>query len=240
MFPRSASAALGLLSVLVVSIFTQSAHAERYVEPRVSLGVSELFDIEQVGIGTGAQIGRFLDGGLIEDDTEDITAGIAIAAGWRTGRWSLEAELGWRYRTDWDVAITTPSINSITNVQSNVGTTTLMFNAERRWQLTERWSLNVGLGAGLAHKHIDSDYIERAVPNLRGERKFNTSDDRFDLAVSGNAGLSRPIGKRWRLSVRYRYIDFGDLEIDGWQQRDARLRAGYTSHEILVGFSRRL
>lgn len=232
-FVTAAAAAVALLAGL-------PAAADRYVEPRVSLGLSELFDIEQSGIGTGARIGRFTDGALVENDADDLTAGVAIAAGWQVDAWSLEAELGWRYRTDWDVAITTPSISSITNVHTNVGTTTAMLNTERRWRVNERWVLNVGLGVGIAYTHLDSDYIERAVPGSRGERRFNVTDDRFDLAVSGNAGLTRQLGTRWQLSLRYRYIDFGDLEIDGWAQRSGRLRAGYTSHELLVGLSRPL
>ena len=77
-----------------------------------------------------------------------------------------------------------------------------------------------------------SDYIERAVSGVRPERRFERSDTKTSAAWSLFAGVSRAIGQRWRLGLRYRYIDLGELRAGPFEARPVTLRADHRAHEL--------
>ncbi len=205
---------------------------------KASIGDVEIDGISQTGIGTGAPIGGWIDGQLEDTAFDDYTAGFGVSFGRRVGNWHLEAEFIYRYRTDWDLVAPTPSIQTITNVFSNVETNTLMLNLARRGVINQHWSWELGGGIGLVHNDIEGDYIEREVPGIAPERVFK--DTRSDTEFSYNvfAGVTRALSGPWTLNIRYRYIDLGDLEIGPFPSRAARASGEHSSQELQFSLER--
>ncbi len=189
-------------------------------------------------IGTGVIINGERDGQLEEDEINDYSAGIGMSFGRRIGYWQIAAEYVYRYRTDWDVVVATPAIQSITNVFSNVETHTLLLNAARRGVLTRNWSWELGAGIGLVHHALDSQYIEREVPGVRGELIFEDTSRNSDFSYNVFAGITRDLGRSWTLNMRTRYIDMGDLEAGPFPQRPARLSARQNAVELQFSIER--
>ena len=137
------------------------------VVPKIGVGEVSIENIRHDGtIGTGEIIGGELDGQIREGSVRDHPWGIGGSLVRRFGNWDVEAELMWRFRTDWDIAVATPSIQTITNVFTNIETTTLMFNVIRHGRINRRWSWEAGGGLGWVLTRMDSEYIEREVPDI--------------------------------------------------------------------------
>jgi len=86
---------------------------EWFVGLKASLGEDTIDSISAGGtIGTGMMIGNEIDGQIADDEVDDYTAGVGFSAGRRFGNWTVEGEYIYRYRTDWDIAASTPSITS--------------------------------------------------------------------------------------------------------------------------------
>lgn len=185
-------------------------------------------------LGTGERIGIDIDGELKQRRTKDVTAGAGAGISRRFGPWLLEAEFVWRYRTDWDATAPTPTIQAITNIFTNAQTSTLMLNAGRSEPFGTHWLWEAGLGAGAVWNRMRSDYIERAVFGVRPERRFERSDTKTSVAWNLFAGVSRAVGQRWRLGLRYRYIDLGNLRAGPFETRPVILRADHRAHELQV------
>jgi len=239
------SATLAVLYFAAGFFSSANAHAagdgEWFGAAKVSLGDVTIDGVGQGGtIGTGQLINGQIDGRLEDTQTDDYTAGIAFAVGRRMGNWQVEAEYTWRYRTDWDVVAATDSIQTITNVFSNVETGSLMLNLARRGVISEHWSWEIGAGAGLVYNSVEATYIERAVPGIRDEMRFK--DDSTESSFSYNAfvGVTRALRGPWTLNVRYRYIDLGELKAGPFPQRTARLSADHTSNELQFSLERDL
>ncbi len=216
-----------------------ASDAEWYGAVKASISEDTIDSIGQRGIGTGAVIGGEVDGALADSEIDDYTAGIAIAVGRRTGYWNVELEYTYRYRTDFDIAASTPSINTITNVFSDVQTNSLMLNAARRGSLSQFWSWEVGAGIGLVSKDLDSDYIERATPTV-AERRFSDSSSETDFSYSVFAGVTRELSNPWTLNLRLRYIDLGELEAGPFPSRAATVSADQSAIEMQFSLERDL
>ncbi|MYF11914.1 MAG: porin family protein [Gammaproteobacteria bacterium] len=205
---------------------------------KLNAGFTTMSGITHRGtLGTGERIGIDIDGEIERHRTEDVTAGVGASLGRRFGPWLLEAEYVWRYRTDWDATAPTPTIQAITNVFTNVRTSTLMLNAGRTGPFSARWLWEAGLGAGAVWNRMRSDYIERAVSGVRPERRFKRADTKTSLAWNLFAGISRAVGQRWRLGLRYRYIDLGELRAGPFEARPARLFANQGAHELQLALT---
>ena len=186
--------------------------------------------MSQQGIGTGAVIGGQIDGALEDDEIDDHTAGVGIAIGRRIGYWNIEAEFIYRYRTDWDIVTSTPSIQTITNVFTNVETNSLMLNIARRGSISQYWSWEVGAGIGIVDKELDSEYIERATPTTP-EAKFKNSSSDTDFSYAAFIGITRDLGGPWTFNSRLRYIDLGELDAGPFPNRTARVDGKHTALE---------
>ena len=210
-----------------------------FAAAKASIGDASIDKITHNGtIGTGALIGGQIDGQLEDKTFDDYTAGLGFALGKRMGNWLVEAEYTYRYRTDWDVVARTHSIQTITNVFSNVETNTLMLNAARRGVINQHWSWELGVGIGLVSNDIDADYIEREVPGIRGEMVFNDDSGETDFSYSLFGGVTRDLGGPWTLNLRYRYIDLGELEAGPFPSRAGRVEGEHTSQELQLSLER--
>lgn len=201
-------------------------------------------DVSMENISTGGTIGNGMiingerDGQLEEDQINDYSGGIGLSFGRRIGFWQIAAEYVYRYRTDWDVVVATPAIQTITNVFSNVETHTLLLNAARRGVINRNWSWELGAGIGFVHHQLDSEYIEREVPGIRGQLLFEDSSRNSDFSYNVFAGITRDLGRSWTLNMRTRYIDMGDLKAGPFPQRPARLSAEQNAVELQFSIER--
>ena len=221
------------LAALTFLLAVPAEGADWQAAIKLNAGFAAMSGVTDRGtLGTGERIGIDIDGELKQRRTEDVTAGAGAGIGRRFGPWLLEAEYIWRYRTDWDATAPTPTIQAITNIFTNVQTSTLMLNAARTGPFGGHWHWEAGLGAGAVWNRMRSDYIERAVSGVRSERRFERSNTKTGLAWNGFAGLSRAIGQRWRLGLRYRYIDLGELRAGPFETRPARVSADHSAHEL--------
>ena len=215
-----------------------ASNHEWFAAVKLSLGEATVDGISHGGtIGTGALINGEIDGQIEDEKIYDYTAGFGFAVGKRVGNWTYEAEYVNRYRTDWDVASTTPSIQTITNVFSDTKTQTLMLNIIRRGVISRDWSWELGAGVGLIVNDIEASYIERAT-GLNPEMKFSDDSRETDFTYNVLAGVTRDLGGPWALNIRYRYIGLGELKTGPFPSRTARLSADHTSHEIQFALER--
>ena len=226
--------------VLVFSAAPASAKtdAEWFGAVKASIGEVTIDSISTNGIGTGATIGGIVDGTLEDDEVDDYTAGLGFAFGRRFGYWQIEGEYVWRYRTDWDIVAATPSIQTITNIFSNVETNSLLLNLTRRGPINEHWSWEMGAGIGWVTNDIESDYVEREVPGIRAELKVKDDDSTSDFSYNVFGGVTRELGGPWTLNLRMRYIDLGELETGPFPSRAARASADHTSIEMMFTLER--
>lgn len=232
-------AALGT-AVLFLFFFALTAHAQRaldanqwYVAIKASIGDATIDHITHHGtIGTGARIDNFIDGQIAHEKIGDYTAGTGIAIGKRMGYWNFSAEYIWRYRTDWDIVAPTPSISTVTNIFSNVETTTLLINVAQRRPFTSKWSWELGAGLGLVMNDLETEFIEREAPGISPELIFNDKSRKTDFSYNIYAGITRELIGPWSLSLRYRYIHLGELRAGPFPGRAVRLASDHTSQEL--------
>jgi len=230
------------LSILLVALLPQAVMAVQdpanFFAIKTSIGDVTMDNVNHDNtIGTGLIIGNDVDGQLKETTLDDYTAGIGLTFGRHLGAWTVEGELVWRYRTDWDLVAPTPSIATITNIFSNVETTTLMFNFLRRKTIGKNWSLEAGVGIGIVHNTIEAQYIERA-SNISPELSFKDDTQETDFSYNFFLGLVRPINQSWSVNIRYRYIDLGELKAGPFAERQGLIEGDHTSNELQLSFER--
>ena len=191
-------------------------------------------------VGTGTVINGQLDGAVRDPRTEDYTGAVNFTlARYLKPTWRVETSYQYRYRSDWDVALTTPSLQTITNLFSNIRTHTLAASLIYEHTLPHNWRWQAGAGFGWSLHRWESEYLERAVPGIRSEFRSTTDDHSNSFAWHVVMGASRPFtgfaGREWHLQFRYRYVDFAKVELGDFRDRAATGQATYTSHEILLG-----
>ena len=224
----------------VVPAFAEELTSDRwYGAVRASIAHVDIEDVSDNGtLGTGQMIGIDIDGQLKDDATDDYSAGIAVALGRRMGNWLIEGEYAYRPRTDWDMVAPTPTIQTITNVFSNVETSTFMLNVARRGVLSQYWSWELGVGAGVIRNEFETDYIEREVPGVRPQMSFTDKSTEREFTYNLFAGVTRALRGAWTLNVRYRYLPLGDFEAGPFPSRAVRLSADANAQEILFSIER--
>ena len=233
-----------LFTSLFSILFTMESIAndkDWYVSGRFSFGRALMEEITHKGtIGTGEAVGNDFDGSLAHDNIHDGTAGIGLAVGRSIGQWDIETEFIWRYRPDWDIAATTYSLQAITNVFTNVGTSTLLFNATRRFPINANWTWELGAGIGLVVNQMEGEYIEREVPGVRPQVVFDDENTTTDFSWNLIASVSRRLSDDWSVKFRYRYIDLGDLHVGPFTPRPGEVFAEQMSHDFVLSIDRRL
>ena len=228
---------------LVVGLCAPLCQAELpatwYTAIKASIGEVRIDDVtDNNTIGTGMVINGLVDGALRDEELDDYTAGLGIAVGRRVGRWAIEGEWVYRYRTDFDNAALTPSIGTVTNVFANVQTHSLLLNVIRRGVLSERWSWELGAGLGAVYNDVDADFIERARQVGGADFKVSDSNRSTDVAFNVLAGVVHDLRGPWALNVRYRYITLGDLTAGPFPTRAAVIDGEHRAHELQFSFER--
>ncbi|MCZ6618395.1 MAG: outer membrane beta-barrel protein [Gammaproteobacteria bacterium] len=225
--------------IIALGITYETLADDWYAAAKISGGYATTDDITDKGsIGTGLPINGIIDGEIVEDDFDDYVYGLGVSIGRRMNYWALEAELIWRYRSDWDLTVPTPAIQTITNIFTNIETTTVMVNVIRRSPINEHWSWEAGAGVGIAHNILESDYIEREVPGVTPELTFEDTSKSNEFTWNLLLGVTRDLGGPWTINARYRYIDFGDLEAGPYPMRNSRVFGTWSSHEIQLSIER--
>ena len=79
-------------------------------------GTAILDRIEGSGVGTGQIVEEQIDGRLKQGRIDDIVAGISAGIERSFGKYAIGLDASFRYRTDWDLAAPTPSLQTITNI----------------------------------------------------------------------------------------------------------------------------
>ncbi|MBM4205864.1 MAG: hypothetical protein FJ194_17230 [Gammaproteobacteria bacterium] len=227
----------------VLFVITTSVHAEDlqwYTGVSSSVGRMLMEDNSHGNtIGTGQNIGGIVDGALVEDDVRDWSNGLGASVGVESGAWRAEVEGIWRYRSDWDVSAITPSIGTVTNIFTNLSTTTLMLNGMRRGAFAGNWYWEAGAGIGIVRKKFAAEYIERAQSRSQPDLIIDSNRTLHDFAWQVFAGLAWQFGDHWALHSRYRYMDLGELETASFRGRSARVTGDLASHELTIGFQYR-
>ena len=221
-----------------VSCASSAAHGQwqLYLEP--FYGTAIIDQIESSGIGTDEMLEGVIDGRLREGRLDDGVAGLGVRLERQFGRWQTGANFNWRYRTDWDLTARTPSIQSITNIFSNVESRSITLFAGRIWQRgASRYAIDAGLG--LVRNRIESEYLEREVPGIRGQRRFETKNTPRDLSWDVTLSWHRRLNENWLLGARYRFADLGDFKIGRLAERPARASARHRSHDLVLSIGRR-
>ncbi len=222
-------------------VWTVQARADDwFVGVHTGVGIANFDNIDDSGtIGTGEMIGDDIDGDVPSDEEDEGVAYVGISVGRTFGAWAIETDLSWRYRADWDVSIPTPSIGSITNVQTDVETTSLLLNLTRSQPLRGRWSWQMGGGIGVAFQDLSSKYVERAVPGVRPREAFRDHEDSAEFAWNLMLGVAGDLSERWRFHATYRYVDLGEVAVGPYRERDAELEADHRAHELTFSLTRR-
>lgn len=227
-----------LVSSLAVSacIWSSNSRAEQdqwFTAGTLSIGAADLHNSSSRGtLGTGQLIDGYVDGRLKNSREVDSSAGIGTSIGVNRAAWTLEAELLWRVRTDWDLSAPSPSIRTVTNIQTNISNTTLLLNLSRRWGQVNAWQWQLGGGLGIAFNRFETDYKERAIPGERDEIEIKTDRRSQQLAWNLSASMSHKLGDRWRGRIRYQYVDLGKLEAGPFADRNVKVFSRHSSHEL--------
>ena len=246
-FPNLCTSPFMRLSVGLVIVLTTvlpgkvaAAEAEQnwslYLEP--FYGTAIIDQIDGQGLGTGELIDGFIDGRLREGRLDDGVAGIGLRVEREFAKWHLGLALSWRYRTDWDLTAPTPSIQSITNVFSDVETRSATLELGRHWWRGNN-RLAIDAGAGLVRNRIESEFLEREVPGVRGELRFEAKETPRDFAWNITLSWHRKLNDRWQLGVRYRYSNLGDFSTGDFVERAGEFTARHRSHDVILSFGRR-
>jgi len=207
-----------------------------YLEP--FYGTAIIDRIRGSQIGTGQLIDGVIDGQLREGRLDDGVAGLGLRIERRLGAWHAGVDLAWRYRTDWDLTSRTPSIQSITNIFSDVETRSATVLLGRHWWFGKR-RLSIDAGIGLVRNRIETEYLEREVPGVRQQLRFEAKETPRDLAWNLTLSWHRQMGERWLMGARYRYSNLGDFSTGDFGARPAEFSARHRSHDVVVSFGRR-
>lgn len=117
------------------------------------------------------------------------TVGYGFAENWR-----LEAEAGYRHN---DVDVT----GAVNRSGGELATTSLMANVLYDWEITDRFMLTAGVGAGAVHQQFDDGLIDQ--------------DEDYNFAYQGIVGASYALSPRTDLTLNYRYLRSDNAEFRG-------------------------
>lgn len=235
---RSSKAVVFALLTLPGAASAQSPYSSWaiYIEPLY--GTAIIDNIRSSGIGTGDLLLGVPDGSLREGRLDDGVAGLALRLERELGRWNTGLNLGWRYRTDWDLTARTFSIRAITNVFSNVQTSNATVFIGRHWHRGKhRFALDAGVG--LVRNRIETEYLEREDPGVRRELRFEAQTTRTDFAWDTTLSWHRPLSANWLIGGRYRFAYLGTFKTGDFPDRPAQLSARHRSHDVLLSIGRR-
>ena len=202
-------------------------------------GTAILDRIQGSGVGTGQIVEEQIDGRLKQGRIDDIVAGISAGIERSFGKYAIGLDASFRYRTDWDLAAPTPSLQTITNILSDVQATSTILYFGRNWNYRAS-QFTIGAGAGAVFSLVESEYIERENPGIRPLERFTAVDYSVDFSWAGFANWSHPISRNWDIGLGYRYSDLGTLRTGDFIERPGEFETKHTSHDIIISLKRRV
>jgi opacity protein-like surface antigen len=132
--------------------------------------------------------------------------------------WGINGEIGWRFPFGFSVGLNSGYYNADiesfkihdVRIDGDLDLVPVMANATYRVTLVDRLSFYVGGGAGVMYSNLDVSASGHGA-------KFEGSEDGWDFAIQGRAGLAYDICPHGSITVGYRYIrDFiGGDDISG-------------------------
>jgi OOP family OmpA-OmpF porin len=133
------------------------------------------------------------------------------------GNWRVEGEVGYR-ANDVDAVV-----GATNRTGGELTATTLMANVLYDWELSDRWMLSFGAGAGVAHNQFDDGVLDQ--------------DEDYNFAYQGIAGLSYALSSRTDLTLNYRYMMTDDADFHGPHggHTDFYETDGFENHAVTIG-----
>ena len=185
-------------------------------------GFAKVEDIRTAGI-TAFQI----------NNDDDLIAGVSGVFGYRFGSVPLraEAELGYRFRFDFDARDTGPPVIGYEN---NLSTTTALINLA--WEIRhfgDDWVPYLGATVGWARNTSD---IER---DTFVAGVTTTENDTDNLALGLIAGFTWNLSDSFALDVGYRMINLGEVESGTLAGGESFTAENYISNEATLSLNYR-
>ncbi|MEM6710337.1 MAG: outer membrane beta-barrel protein [Pseudomonadota bacterium] len=189
--------------------------------------------------GTGETIGTRIDGAFDAPAEADTSAAVGLSVERRLLRWHLGLATYWMFPVDWDIEVPLPSQQTVFNTFTNVERRMLLVRIGRHGQLRPNLSWHVTASVGPVELRYDTEYIDRAVPGLRRERREQREDSDTDLAWGLEFGLKHRLAERWTAGVSYRFLRSGDLEVAATASDTGRLTTELDDHQLALSLSYR-
>ncbi len=158
----------------------------------------------------------------------DFVAGGGGVVGYRFFRVPLrmEIEAAHRYRFDWDNRDQGPQE---IDFESNVDTTTVLFNAILDWRNDSAVTPYIGISVGWARNHNETT---RTV--LAGQAKQTIDDTSNEVAYGVMLGLDWAFNEDWSAGLAYRYLRLGEVATGTFAGGDAIESENFDSHDVLL------
>ncbi len=204
--------------------------------PSAAVADKELGDYVAIraigGISTVDGFSENASGPLIENNTDDLVAGIGIALGydWAAKGLNLRSEIAYHYRFRFDFDVRIDDGVSGDGFENNLSTHVVLVNLFYDIDLGADWRPYVGVGVGWARNVSD---VERT-PLIAGasEQREDTSDN---IAWTAGLGVAYRWSDTWRFELGYRYIDLGTVEMGPFANGTVVEAEDYVSHDIVLG-----
>ena len=189
------------------------------------------------GIGSIAQVDDVNTSGFggadrVENDDDEV-AGIGGIVGYRWQDFPLRTEIEGSYRFRFDLDVRDQGA-PIVDYETNIATTTVLFNAFLEWRNDSDFTPFVGGSIGWARNSAENDRTNFATLATESD---DTDED--NLAWGAMAGVDWLFLDNVSAELAYRFINLGDVDAGSFSGGDSIDADDYTSHEILLSLSYR-
>ncbi len=189
------------------------------------------------GIGSIAEVddvdsNGFVGAENVENDDDEV-AGVGGIIGYRFEDFPLRTEIEGAYRFRFDLDVRDQGPPTI-DYETNIATTTVLFNAFLEWRNESDFTPFVGGSVGWARNSADNDRH-----NLVNGASQSDDTDEDNVAWGAMAGVDWRFLESVSAELAYRYINLGDVDAGSFSGGDSIDADDYTSHDILLSVSYR-
>ncbi len=217
---RSLMPCLTILLLLICCAEQATAQGVHKSGPYVGLRLGPSFVFSDDMEIDAAGRGYILSG---SDDDEGVL-GLGVLGGYDfypAYRQPIRLELEYMGRSDFDYSYG----NGTTNVDADIGVSTLFLNAYYDFRTSTIWQPYVGIGLGSAFHDIDAG-VSGNYANFSGD------DESSDLAWNIGAGVGLRVNPRVMLDLGWRYANFGTAK---YNVRGNTVSTDLRASEFLAG-----